>query len=103
MKLHDYAMDKLLSFNNLNIYGYSNNKGAIISFNIDGIHFNDLALLLNKKNIAIRTGHHCAQPLMKHYDITGSARMSFGIYNTKNDINYFTESLKEVVNILNNE
>ena len=102
MQLHDYAMDKLSSINNLNIYGKSKNKGSIISFNVDGVHFNDLALFLNKKNIAIRSGHHCAQPLMKYYNIEGTARMSFGIYNTIDDVDYFINSLKEVLKILYN-
>ena len=69
----------------------SENKGAILSFNIDGIHASDLAMILDQKNIAIRTGHHCAQPLMKYFDITSSARASFGIYNDKNDVDLFIE------------
>ena len=73
---------------------------SIISFNIDGIHFNDLAMFLDKKNIAIRTGHHCAQPFMKYFNISGNARMSVGVYNTKDDIDYFIESIEEVKNIL---
>jgi len=98
-KLHDYTIDKLSNFNDLSIYGNSNNKGAIISFNLDKFHFNDLALLLDKKNIAIRSGHHCAQPLMKYFNINGNARMSFGVYNTKKDVDVFIESLKEVKEI----
>ena len=99
-KLHDYAMDKMNSINNIKIYGKSKNKGSIISFNIEDLHFNDLAILLDKKNIAIRSGHHCAQPLMEYYKIHGAARMSFGIYNNKDDIDYFVESLKDIINIL---
>ena len=72
----------------------------IISFNLNGVHFNDLAMLLDKKNIAIRTGHHCAQPFMKHFNISGNARMSVGIYNTKNEIDYFIKSLDDVKMIL---
>ena len=57
-------------------------------------------MFLDKKNIAIRTGHHCAQPLMKHFKITGNARMSVGIYNTKQDIDYFIQSMEDVIKIL---
>ena len=78
-----------------NIYGDFQNQTSIISFNLDGIHFNDLAMFLDKKNIAIRTGHHCAQPLMKHLKISGNARMSVGIYNTRDDIDYFLSTIDE--------
>ena len=100
MMLHDYAYSKLKKFENIEFYGTSKNKGAIISFNINGIHNSDLGALLDKKNIAIRTGHHCCQPLMKFYDIRGTARISFGIYNTIEDIDYFEQSLSEITKIL---
>ena len=100
MILHDYAYEKLSKFNNIKIYGPSNNKGAIISFNIEGIHNSDLGAMLDKKNIAIRTGHHCCQPLMKHLSIKGTSRISFGVYNTKNDVDYFINSVEEIIKIL---
>ena len=75
-------------------------KGAIISFNIKGIHANDLAMILDQKNVAIRTGHHCAQPLMKYLNIVSSARASFGIYNNKNDADIFVNSLIEAKKFL---
>jgi len=96
MKLHDYIIEKLKGINDIKIYGQSKHKGAIISFNIPGIHFNDLSLLLDRKNIAIRSGHHCAQPLMKYFQITGTARMSLGIYNSKDELDYFIEILKDM-------
>ena len=99
--LHNYALEKLLSFNDISIYGDSINKGAIIAFNIKNIHANDLAMILDQKNIAIRTGHHCAQPLMKYLDITSSARASFGVYNTKADIDKFVIAIKEAKIFLN--
>ena len=95
-----YAYDQMLSINNIKIYGDFINQTSIISFNLDGIHFNDLAMFLDNKNIAIRTGHHCAQPFMKFFNITGNARMSIGIYNTKDDIDYFVNSINEVIKIL---
>ena len=87
--LSKYAYQELKKINDIKIYGDFKNQTSIISFNIDGLHFNDLAMLLDKKNIAIRTGHHCAQPFMKHFNITGNARMSFGVYNSKDDIDFF--------------
>jgi len=99
-ELTKYAYNQLIKKNEIKIYGDFINQTSIISFNIDGIHFNDLAILLDKKNIAIRTGHHCAQPFMKFFNISGNARMSFGVYNTKDDIDYFIKSLDEVKKIL---
>ena len=99
-ELHDYTLDKLKNINNLNVYGNGLNKGAIISFNISDIHANDLAMILDQKNVAIRTGHHCAQPLMKYLNITFSARASFGVYNNKNDVDLFVNSLVEAKKFL---
>ena len=100
MDLHDYALDKLYGLNNIKIFGSNINKGAIISFNIDGIHNSDFGFMLDKKNIAIRTGHHCCQPLMKFYNISGTARVSFGVYNTRDDVDYLIDSTKEIIKIL---
>ena len=99
-ELTQYAYNQMRKNNDIKIYGDFNNQTSIISFNIDGIHFNDLAMLLDKKNIAIRTGHHCAQPFMKHFNISGNARMSVGIYNTKDEIDYFIKSIDEIKKIL---
>ena len=99
-ELHDYTLDKLKNINNLNVYGNGLNKGAIISFNISDIHANDLAMILDQKNVAIRTGHHCAQPLMKYLNITFSARASFGVYNNKNDVDLFIDSLVDAKKFL---
>ncbi len=99
-ELTQYAYNQLTKNNDIKIYGDFSNQTSIISFNINGIHFNDLAMLLDKKNIAIRTGHHCAQPFMKYFKISGNARMSFGVYNTKDDIDYFIKSIDEVKQIL---
>ncbi len=99
-ELTNYAYDKMKTINDITIYGDFKNQTSIISFNVNGIHFNDLAMFLDKKNIAIRTGHHCAQPFMKHFNITGNARMSVGIYNTKDDVDYFIQSLEDLKKIL---
>ena len=99
-KLTQYAYNQMIKSNDIKIYGDFSNQTSIISFNIDGVHFNDLAMLLDKKNIAIRTGHHCAQPFMKFFNISGNARMSVGVYNTKNDIDYFIRAINEVKEFL---
>ena len=99
-ELTQYAYNQMIKNNDIKIYGDFINQTSIISFNIDGIHFNDLAMLLDKKNIAIRTGHHCAQPFMKCFNISGNARVSVGVYNTKDDIDYFINSIDEVKEIL---
>ncbi len=96
----NYAYNKIKANNDVEIYGDFKNQTSIISFNVNGVHYNDLAMLMDKKNIAIRTGHHCAQPFMKYFKISGNARMSVGIYNNKEDIDYFVESIKEIKNIL---
>ena len=99
-ELHNYTVDQLKEINGLNIYGNSQNKGAIVSFNIKNIHNNDLAMILDQKNVAIRTGHHCAQPLMKYLNVNSLARASFGIYNNKNDIDIFVTAIKEAKKFL---
>ena len=99
-QLTQYAYNQLMKNNDIKIYGDFSNQTSIISFNIDGLHFNDIAMLLDKKNIAIRTGHHCAQPFMKHFNISGNARISLGVYNTKDDIDYFIKVIDEVKEIL---
>jgi len=99
-QLTQYAYNQMIKNNDIKIYGDFSNQTSIISFNIDGVHFNDLAMLLDKKNIAIRTGHHCAQPFMKCFNISGNARMSVGVYNSKNDIDYFINAIDEVKEIL---
>ena len=80
--------------------GTADKKASVISFLIDGIHPFDLGQLLDAKGIAVRTGHHCTQPLMDFYEIEGTVRASFSIYNTKQEIEYFVESLKSIIKML---
>ena len=93
--LYEYAVEKMKLFNDVKIIGHSNDKGAILSFTIDNIHPNDIGMILDQFNVAIRTGHHCAQPLLKKLNLTATARASFGIYNTKNDVDQFIDAIKE--------
>jgi cysteine desulfurase/selenocysteine lyase len=85
-KLLKYATEKLLEIKGLDIIGTSEKKSAIISFNIKGIHHYDLGVLLDKMGVAIRTGHHCTQPVMARFGVPGTARISFAYYNTFEEI-----------------
>ncbi|WP_297760839.1 aminotransferase class V-fold PLP-dependent enzyme [uncultured Muriicola sp.] len=88
-----YATKQLSEIEGVKIYGTSKNKTAVISFNIQGIHPYDMGTLLDKMGIAVRTGHHCAQPVMDYYKIPGTIRASFSFYNTKEEINRFIEAV----------
>lgn len=89
-----YATSELLKIEGLKIYGESKNKTAVISFNIKSIHPYDLGTILDKLGIAVRTGHHCAQPIMDFFEIPGTIRASFSFYNTKQEIDFMVESIK---------
>jgi cysteine desulfurase/selenocysteine lyase len=94
-ELLDYATEKLLEIDGLKIFGTSTNKASVISFNIDGIHPYDIGTIIDKLGIAVRTGHHCAQPIMDFYNIPGTIRASFAFYNTKEEIDIFVEALQK--------
>ena len=96
--LIEYALGKLNQIDGLRIHGSAKDRGGVISFNMDGIHPHDLAQFLNEDNIAIRVGHHCAQPLLKTLGETATARMSFYIYNDESDVDKFCESLVTIKN-----
>ncbi len=81
-----YATEKLKSIPGLKIYGEAEHKASVISFGLEGIHPHDIAALIDKEGVAIRTGHHCAQPLMKFFDVPATCRASMSIYNNKADI-----------------
>tara|TARA_B110000438_G_scaffold151604_1_gene145663 strand:+ start:2579 stop:3796 length:1218 start_codon:yes stop_codon:yes gene_type:complete len=95
-----YATDKLKSIPDLKIYGESKEKTSVISFNVKGIHAYDIGTLLDKFGIAVRTGQHCAQPVMDHFGISGTVRVSFSFYNTKEEIDKLHDSLNRVLSML---
>lgn len=99
-QLLDYATEKLMQLGEVTIYGTSLHKSGVISFNLDGIHPYDAGMLLDKMGIAVRTGHHCADPVMEHYRIPGTIRASFGIYNTMDEIDRLSEALTRVKKML---
>jgi cysteine desulfurase / selenocysteine lyase len=95
--LLEYATTRLMEINGMRIYGEAPQKSSVISFNIDGVHAYDLAMLLDKMGIALRSGHLCADTVMAHYNIPGCIRISFGMYNTKQEIDIFISALKKVL------
>ncbi|WP_370477648.1 aminotransferase class V-fold PLP-dependent enzyme [Tamlana flava] len=94
-ELLSYATEKLLEIEGLKIYGASEHKTSVISFNLEGIHPYDVGTILDKMGIAVRTGHHCAQPIMDFYKIPGTVRSSFAFYNTKEEIDALVEGVKK--------
>lgn len=90
-----YGTKRLQEIEGLTIYGTSENKASVISFNIDGIHPYDIGTIIDKLGIAVRTGHHCAQPIMNFFNIPGTIRASFAFYNTKEEIDIFVEAVKK--------
>ena len=98
--LLEYATQEILKIEGVKIYGTSEKKSGIISFNIEGIHPYDIGVLLDKMGIAIRTGHHCTQPIMERFNIPGTARISLAIYNTKEEIDVCIESIKKAKQML---
>ncbi len=99
-ELLDYAAEKLLEIPNVVIYGNTTQKVSVISFNIGGIHPYDIGTIVDKMGIAVRTGHHCAQPIMSYFDIPGTIRASFSFYNTKEEIDSFIKALQKAITML---
>ena len=96
-QLTSYALDKLQKFDNIEIYGNASKRIGVISFNIKNIHPHDLAQFLNEYNIALRVGHHCAQPLLSRLNETSTARLSTYIYNDEQDIDKLCSALQEII------
>ena len=98
--LLDYATSRIKEIDGLKIYGTAKDKSSILSFLIEGTHPYDIGTLLNQQGIAVRTGHHCTQPIMDFFGIPGTIRASFSFYNTKAEIDTFINALKKAVNML---
>ncbi len=95
-ELLNYAVDKLKAIDNLRFIGTPNKRAGVISFLFDDIHPYDTGIILDKLGIAVRTGHHCAQPVMDYYGIPGTVRVSFGLYNTRQEVDTLAEALERV-------
>jgi cysteine desulfurase/selenocysteine lyase len=98
--LLDYATEKLEAIEGLRIIGKAEHKVGVASFVIEGVHHQDLAIMLDQKGIAVRTGHHCTQPLMKRFNLLGTTRASFAVYNTLEEVDSFIEALHKVLKML---
>ncbi|MCX6152333.1 MAG: cysteine desulfurase [Ignavibacteriales bacterium] len=98
--LLEYATEKLLSINGLKIIGTAKNKAAVVSFILNNIHPHDIGTILDSEGIAIRTGHHCTQPVMQRFGIPATARASFAFYNTKKEIDQLVYGIHKVIRVL---
>jgi len=94
-ELLQYATAEVLKIEGLKIYGTAAHKSGIISFNIDGLHPYDIGMIVDKMGVAIRTGHHCAQPIMDRFNIPGTARISLSVYNTKAEVDVCINAIKK--------
>lgn len=99
-ELLEYGTQRLLEIEGLKIYGTSKNKTSVISFNIEDIHPYDIGAIVDKLGIAVRTGHHCAQPIMSFFNIPGTVRASLAFYNTKEEIDALVEAVKKAKTML---
>lgn len=99
-RLLEYATEQILQIEGLRIIGTAKNKSSVISFVVEGIHPYDIGTLIDGDGIAIRTGHHCTQPLMRRFNVPATARASFAFYNTFEEIDIFIKSLKKVIKML---
>jgi len=92
----EYALNKIRDIEGLHLIGRAENRASVISFVIDNIHAHDIGTILDKQGIAVRTGHHCAQPILERFDVTATARASFSFYNNENDVERFIDGLRYV-------
>ena len=99
-ELIQYAMEQMASIPNLRFIGMPKHRSGVISFLISNEHPYDVGMLLDKLGVAVRTGHHCAQPLVEYYNIPGTVRASFALYNNKEDVDQFIHALTRVANML---
>ena len=98
--LTEYAQEMLETFENITLIGTAKNKTSVVSFAVQGIHPFDIGTLLDKQGIAVRTGHHCTQPLMDFYQVPGTVRASFAFYNTREEIDQFIAAVEKSISML---
>lgn len=99
-ELLTYATERVSKLKSIKLVGTAKNKVGVLAFTVDGIHHFDIGQMLDARGIAVRTGHHCTQPLMTHYGIEGTVRASFAVYNTKKEIDQLVEGLERVINFM---
>ena len=98
-ELLEYATRRLREINSVRLIGTARDKAAIVSFELDGIHPHDIGTILDREGVAVRTGHHCAQPVMDRFDVAATVRASFGLYNTRDEVDALVASLRRVQEI----
>jgi len=98
--LLDHATQKLEQIDGLRIIGTAPQKAGVISFLVDGAHAQDIGLLIDQLGVAIRTGHHCAQPVLNHFGVEATCRASLAVYNTPEEVDAFVEALQRVLGML---
>jgi cysteine desulfurase / selenocysteine lyase len=98
-ELLDYAAKRLADIPGIKIIGTAENKASVLSFEIEGVHPHDIGTILDQEGIAIRAGHHCAQPVMKFFDVPATARASFAFYNTKEEVDKLADSIQKVIEV----
>lgn len=99
-KLEQQTTAALKEIKGIQLFGTAPQKSSVVSFRIDGIHHYDLGTLLDQMGVAVRTGHHCCQPLMARYGITGTVRASFAVYNTEQEVDALVEATKKAASML---
>lgn len=102
MDITGYALNRLSEFKNVTVYGPPavTERGGVVAFNVRGVHPHDLGHILSEQGIAVRAGHHCCQPLMRQYDLMGTARASFYVYNTEDEVDVFVQELQKAEKVL---
>lgn len=99
-RLLDYTQSRMMEIPGMRIFGTAPHKSAVISFLVDGCHHYDMGMLLDQLGVAVRTGHHCAEPLMQALGIEGTVRASFAVYNTIEEADRFIDALNRVIPML---
>ena len=99
-ELMKYATDRISKLKSVKLVGTAKNKVAVVAFTVEGIHHFDIGQMLDTRGIAVRTGHHCTQPLMECYGIEGTVRASFSVYNTKKEVDQLVEGLERIINFM---
>jgi cysteine desulfurase/selenocysteine lyase len=98
--LYRLALDKMKNLDGFQLIGDAQNKSAVLSFIIEGVHPYDMGVILDKQGIAVRTGHHCTQPLMDYFNIPGTIRASFSFYNNEDDVESLYQASKKAIQML---
>ena len=99
LELLDYATERLGGIPEVKIIGTASEKASVLSFTIEGIHPHDIGTILDQQGIAVRAGHHCAQPVMEFFDVPATARASFAFYNTREEVDRLADAVQKVIEV----